>query len=161
MPGPPPNCNCGNPASWRTVQKEGANKGRNFWGCQSCNFFKWAAPGDVPPPAGGGQSFFGARGGAGPTFGQGGGAGASRGAASSGGGGGYGVGKGSMGTPTKQATRPGSNASGGSYSGSSYGGGGGVSVTLELCRLVPEVEVACRHSFHAKLVELYKNLPGR
>jgi hypothetical protein len=34
-------------------------------------------------------------------------------------------------------------------------------VMLELCSVVPEVEVACRHNFNARLVELYKALPGR
>ncbi|CAH0563955.1 unnamed protein product [Brassicogethes aeneus] len=41
-----PKCNCHLPAQQKTVQKEGPNKGRQFYGCskpmgQGCNFFKW------------------------------------------------------------------------------------------------------------------------
>ncbi len=40
------NCNCGIPATIRTVQKEGVNKGRKFFNCSrqtgaDCGFFKW------------------------------------------------------------------------------------------------------------------------
>lgn len=35
-------CNCGNVAIWRTVKKDNQNKGRDFWTCSECNFFKWA-----------------------------------------------------------------------------------------------------------------------
>ncbi|KAH9499590.1 DNA topoisomerase 3-alpha [Bulinus truncatus] len=40
-------CKCGIPAKHLTVQKPGANTGRQFYGCskpreQSCNFFQWA-----------------------------------------------------------------------------------------------------------------------
>ncbi|CAB4066460.1 TOP3 [Lepeophtheirus salmonis] len=42
-------CNCGKVAAYRTVQKEGSNKGRFFYSCpvnmaegSRCNFFKWA-----------------------------------------------------------------------------------------------------------------------
>ena len=40
-------CRCGDPAKQLTVQKEGPNKGRQFYGCQkprdqSCGFFQWA-----------------------------------------------------------------------------------------------------------------------
>lgn len=39
-------CNCNLPANMKTVQKEGPNKGRNFYACpkpigQGCGFFKW------------------------------------------------------------------------------------------------------------------------
>ncbi|KAK3584994.1 hypothetical protein CHS0354_037368 [Potamilus streckersoni] len=42
-----PNCNCEQEARCLTVQKEGPNKGRQFYGCskprdQSCGFFQWA-----------------------------------------------------------------------------------------------------------------------
>ncbi|BGP16682.1 DNA topoisomerase [Rhodosporidiobolus nylandii] len=42
-----PNCNCGTPAAFRHVGKEGPNKGRPFFGCpkpmdESCKFFAWA-----------------------------------------------------------------------------------------------------------------------
>ncbi|POY75102.1 DNA topoisomerase III [Rhodotorula taiwanensis] len=45
--GDPPACNCQEPAVERTVVKEGANKGRHFYGCakpreESCGFFAWA-----------------------------------------------------------------------------------------------------------------------
>ena len=48
-----PNCDCNTPAVERTVQKEGANKGRNFWKCgggpeKDCDFFAWA-DGNLPP----------------------------------------------------------------------------------------------------------------
>ena len=48
-----PNCDCNTPAIERTVQKEGANKGRNFWKCgggpeKDCDFFAWA-DGNLPP----------------------------------------------------------------------------------------------------------------
>ncbi|KAL7304941.1 hypothetical protein TKK_0002738 [Trichogramma kaykai] len=58
-------CTCGQPGKKLTVNKEGPNKGRKFYGCpqgpgSSCNFFKWAD--DVsdnnwggPPPPGGGR----------------------------------------------------------------------------------------------------------
>lgn len=41
------NCTCGQPAKKLTVQKEGPNKGRQFYGCpkgmqSSCKFFQWA-----------------------------------------------------------------------------------------------------------------------
>lgn len=40
-------CTCNQPATLRTVSKEGPNKGRQFYSCakpmgQGCNFFKWA-----------------------------------------------------------------------------------------------------------------------
>ncbi|XP_051170961.1 DNA topoisomerase 3-alpha isoform X2 [Leptopilina boulardi] len=40
-------CNCGQPAKKLTVQKEGVNKGRQFYGCpkgmqSTCKFFQWA-----------------------------------------------------------------------------------------------------------------------
>lgn len=46
-------CRCSEPAASKTVQKEGANKGRVFFSCPrprdaACNFFEWA---DVPAPA--------------------------------------------------------------------------------------------------------------
>ncbi len=51
-PGPPPSsstltapqCDCGTPASERTVTKESENKGRRFWTCGNnggCKFFQW------------------------------------------------------------------------------------------------------------------------
>ena len=48
-----PNCDCNTPAVQRTVQKEGVNKGRNFWKCgggpeKDCDFFAWA-DGNLPP----------------------------------------------------------------------------------------------------------------
>lgn len=48
-----PNCKCSLPGRLLTVQKEGANKGRKFYGCskpmgQGCNFFQWATD-DVLP----------------------------------------------------------------------------------------------------------------
>ena len=48
-----PNCDCDTPAVERTVQKEGANKGRKFWKCgggpeKDCGFFTWA-DGNLPP----------------------------------------------------------------------------------------------------------------
>jgi len=48
-----PNCDCDTPAVERTVQKEGANKGRKFWRCgggpeKDCSFFAWA-DGNLPP----------------------------------------------------------------------------------------------------------------
>lgn len=42
------NCNCNQPATLRTVSKDGPNKGRQFYSCakpmgqNNCNFFKWA-----------------------------------------------------------------------------------------------------------------------
>ncbi|MAJ97141.1 MAG: hypothetical protein CMI56_00815 [Parcubacteria group bacterium] len=40
-----PNCNCQRPSVERTVKKESANKGRQFYVCSSrengCNFFEW------------------------------------------------------------------------------------------------------------------------
>ncbi|KAL5017788.1 hypothetical protein ScPMuIL_003510 [Solemya velum] len=52
-----PNCNCGTPGRRCTVQKEGPNKGREFFGCpkprgEGCGFFQWADEG------GGGQTSF-------------------------------------------------------------------------------------------------------
>ncbi|CAJ0915088.1 unnamed protein product [Ranitomeya imitator] len=46
-------CNCNQPAVTRTVQKDGANKGRQFHTCskprdQQCGFFQWADE-NVPP----------------------------------------------------------------------------------------------------------------
>lgn len=43
-------CNCGQPAVLRTVQKDGPNKGRQFYCCNGsmqnkCNFFQWATDG--------------------------------------------------------------------------------------------------------------------
>ncbi|CAH2980191.1 unnamed protein product [Chilo suppressalis] len=43
-------CNCGLPGKKLTVQKEGANKGRQFYGCPKemssrCNFFQWGDDG--------------------------------------------------------------------------------------------------------------------
>lgn len=40
-------CNCQLQAQLRTVQKDGPNKGRQFYSCskpigEGCNFFKWA-----------------------------------------------------------------------------------------------------------------------
>ena len=48
-------CNCGSLARRLTVQKEGPNKGRDFFGCpkpreESCRFFQWA---DEDPSTGG------------------------------------------------------------------------------------------------------------
>ncbi|VDI07427.1 DNA topoisomerase III [Mytilus galloprovincialis] len=42
-----PCCKCGNPGKSLTVQKEGPNKGKQFFGCskprgEGCNFFQWA-----------------------------------------------------------------------------------------------------------------------
>merc|ERR1719300_285776 len=51
-----PNCNCGNKAIQRTVQKDGPNKGREFFVCgkprdEQCNFFQWSdQPNNNPPP---------------------------------------------------------------------------------------------------------------
>lgn len=47
-------CNCNEAAVTRTVQKDGANKGRTFHTCgkpreQQCGFFQWADE-NVPPP---------------------------------------------------------------------------------------------------------------
>ena len=41
------NCNCGQPSARRTVQKDGNNKGREFYVCarpreEQCNYFQWA-----------------------------------------------------------------------------------------------------------------------
>lgn len=43
-----PNCHCSVPAAKRTVNKDGPNKGKQFWGCSKdfnspdkCNFFEW------------------------------------------------------------------------------------------------------------------------
>ncbi|KAM5152554.1 DNA topoisomerase 3-alpha [Mantella aurantiaca] len=61
-------CMCNQPAITRTVQKDGANKGRQFHTCsksrdQQCGFFQWAdenvppgPSGDFPPTFGGGSS---------------------------------------------------------------------------------------------------------
>jgi hypothetical protein len=63
-------CDCGNPAYFGTAQKEGPNKGRNFFTCseRDCKFFIWAdeegtqrrAPGGKkrPAPMGAGSSEF-------------------------------------------------------------------------------------------------------
>lgn len=45
--GQPAQCQCGMPAAMRTVSKDGANKGRQFYSCpkpmgQGCKFFEWA-----------------------------------------------------------------------------------------------------------------------
>ncbi|KMQ86449.1 dna topoisomerase 3-alpha-like protein [Lasius niger] len=45
-------CQCNQPARKLTVQKDGPNKGRQFYGCpkgmnSTCNFFKWADENDV------------------------------------------------------------------------------------------------------------------
>jgi len=68
------NCNCGQPSARRTVQKDGANKGRDFFCCpkprdEQCGYFQWADEIDIGPsnghqqPRGGGGG--GARGGRG------------------------------------------------------------------------------------------------
>ncbi|XP_052784926.1 DNA topoisomerase 3-alpha-like [Mya arenaria] len=69
-------CQCGQPAKSLTVQKEGPNKGRPFYGCpqprgQGCTFFQW---GDEDPGAGGvgGRGFSSGRGGGGASRGRGG-----------------------------------------------------------------------------------------
>ncbi|XP_053391111.1 DNA topoisomerase 3-alpha-like [Mercenaria mercenaria] len=59
-PGESVSCQCGQPAKSLTVQKEGPNKGRQFFACpaprgEGCNFFQW---GDEQP-GGGGFSFGG------------------------------------------------------------------------------------------------------
>ncbi|KAL8600868.1 hypothetical protein ACOMHN_045006 [Nucella lapillus] len=66
-------CNCRNPARRMTVQKEGPNTGREFYGCpkprtEGCGFFQWGD--DIP---GGGGSFNSGRG-SGSSIGRGGGA---------------------------------------------------------------------------------------
>ncbi|KAL6425769.1 hypothetical protein ACFW04_009678 [Cataglyphis niger] len=45
-------CQCNQPARKLTVQKDGPNKGRQFYGCpkgmnSTCNFFKWADENDI------------------------------------------------------------------------------------------------------------------
>jgi hypothetical protein len=44
------NCDCGKPAVLKTVQKEGPNKGKEFFTCSSgdCKFFKWQTNGRMP-----------------------------------------------------------------------------------------------------------------
>lgn len=48
----PPVCSCKQPATRRTVQKEGPTKGRMFWGCgqwpNGCKFFAWY---EAPAPS--------------------------------------------------------------------------------------------------------------
>ncbi|CAG9137322.1 unnamed protein product [Plutella xylostella] len=53
-------CDCGEPCKRLTVQKEGANRGRQFLGCardysRRCQFFQWAD--DAPPAAGAGAEW--------------------------------------------------------------------------------------------------------
>ncbi|XP_014670296.1 PREDICTED: DNA topoisomerase 3-alpha-like [Priapulus caudatus] len=58
------NCRCGVAASKRTVQKDGPNRGRQFYVCSKpqeaqCGFFEWAdaaGAGQSQPPGGAGQS---------------------------------------------------------------------------------------------------------
>ncbi|XP_052264208.1 DNA topoisomerase 3-alpha-like isoform X2 [Dreissena polymorpha] len=66
-------CKCGQPAKSLTVQKEGPNKGRPFYGCpapreQGCGFFQWAdedgGGGGSGYSSGGGRGFTNNRGGA-------------------------------------------------------------------------------------------------
>ncbi|XP_053551092.1 DNA topoisomerase 3-alpha [Bombina bombina] len=57
-------CMCNQPAVTRTVQKDGANKGRQFHTCpkpreQQCGFFQWADENAPPAPAGDFSSPFG------------------------------------------------------------------------------------------------------
>ncbi|KAM4631525.1 DNA topoisomerase 3-alpha [Discoglossus pictus] len=57
-------CNCNQPAVTRTVQKDGANKGRQFHTCskpreQQCGFFQWADENVPPGPTGDFSSPFG------------------------------------------------------------------------------------------------------
>ena len=69
------NCNCGQPSARRTVQKDGANKGREFFTCsknrdEQCRFFQWADELDNDRGGGGGGGghgggYGGARGGRG------------------------------------------------------------------------------------------------
>ena len=50
-------CNCRDPAKFLSVNKEGPNKGRNFYACakpQWADKPEWADKGDTGPPAGGG-----------------------------------------------------------------------------------------------------------
>ena len=59
------NCNCGQPSAKRTVQKEGNNKGRQFYCCpkprdEQCGFFQWedeAGAGPAAGPAPGNNSY--------------------------------------------------------------------------------------------------------
>ena len=51
------NCNCGQPSAKRTVQKEGSNKGRQFYCCpkprdEQCGFFQWEDEAGAGPAAG-------------------------------------------------------------------------------------------------------------
>lgn len=131
----PPKCKCGNPASWRTVNKEGKNKGRNFWGCTACNFFSWAAPGALPPAA--------------PPLGA------------MGAGAGAGGGRGWFGTPTRPGGASAAAAAGG---GGAFSGGSASSVThaeVGLHGLLPVPEVFVKHAFNSRLVEAYKAMPQR
>eukprot|EP00403_Amphidinium_massartii_P008089 CAMPEP_0178419438 /NCGR_PEP_ID=MMETSP0689_2-20121128/25610_1 /TAXON_ID=160604 /ORGANISM="Amphidinium massartii, Strain CS-259" /LENGTH=528 /DNA_ID=CAMNT_0020040875 /DNA_START=27 /DNA_END=1613 /DNA_ORIENTATION=+ len=53
-----PLCSCGIPTARRTVRKEGANNGREFWTCpkpreEQCGFFQFV---DEPPPAAAGAA---------------------------------------------------------------------------------------------------------
>jgi len=88
---PPPGavlCKCLNLAAKKIVQKEGPNKGREFWGCETsgaqdrCDFFQW---GDAPPPSNASRPSWGGGGGGGASYGTGG-----RGGGGGGGGGGKG-----------------------------------------------------------------------
>ncbi|PAA46937.1 hypothetical protein BOX15_Mlig014717g3 [Macrostomum lignano] len=112
-------CKCGEPARERTVQKDGPNKGRPFFGCakpmnQSCNFFQW---GDEPAGGGGGGGGGGGSGFANSSFGS----GSSRGGFSRGGGGGGGGGGGFQKANSHGNRRSGGGGGGG---GGSDGGGG-------------------------------------
>ena len=90
------NCQCNVEAVQFTVQKEGANKGRQFHTCgtKACKFFEWddqpKSSGGISGSAYGGSSSYGGGGGGGGGFSRGGGGGAG----GSGGGGGGGGAKG-------------------------------------------------------------------
>ncbi|XP_040212350.1 DNA topoisomerase 3-alpha [Rana temporaria] len=68
-------CMCNQPAITRTVQKDGANKGRPFHTCskpreQQCGFFQWADENIPPGPSGDFPTTFGGGSGAQRGFGQ-------------------------------------------------------------------------------------------
>ena len=60
-------CNCGQPSARKTVQKEGVNKGREFYVCarprdEQCNYFQWADQMDGADRGGGVPSLSNMRG---------------------------------------------------------------------------------------------------
>ena len=73
QPGEDINCNCGQPSAKRIVQKDGQNKGREFYVCarprdEQCNYFQWADEMEDSGHGGGHGGGYGGGGAPGPSF---------------------------------------------------------------------------------------------